>query len=158
MVPFNIGTVIGTESFSEMSILVDGIYPPYSQFAKGIMYPTNSQETCYTKWQEAARKDIERAFGLLLQGHQQFIVKPIHLFEVDTIAARAKICLILHNMGVSDRVMDWNVRACYNPCHNLNTTGIIGSQGTWNKSRSLKLSLAEKPLMENGNKIELSEC
>ena len=65
------------EEFERMFILVDGIYPPYSRFVKGIKDPNTQQEKYYTKWQEGARKDI--------------------------------------NMGVSDRIIQMDCKATYNP-------------------------------------------
>jgi hypothetical protein len=45
--------------------------------------------------------------------------KPIELLDLDSITMRVKTCLILHNMGVSDRVMDGDVTADYNPTNIL---------------------------------------
>jgi hypothetical protein len=62
VVPYN----ITGQEFNALFLLVDGIYPKYSRFVKGIKDPVTTQEQCsYTGWQEAARKDIERAFGVL---------------------------------------------------------------------------------------------
>ena len=55
---------IGGESFDEMFMLVDGIYPCYSRFVKGVSDPTTQKEKRHTAWQESARKDIERALPL----------------------------------------------------------------------------------------------
>ncbi len=74
VVPFS----IDGEDFSNMFCLVDGIYPPYSRFVKGIKEPTLDIETKYTSWQEGARKDIERSFGVL-QASFKFMNTPIQL-------------------------------------------------------------------------------
>nr|XP_043611942.1 uncharacterized protein LOC122583623 [Erigeron canadensis] len=42
--------------------LVDGIYPRYAMFVKTISHPTGEKRIRYAKAQEAARKDVERAF------------------------------------------------------------------------------------------------
>ena len=101
-----------------MFLLVDGIYPSYSRFVKGISEPVNNRQKLYTEWQEKARKDIERAFGVL-QSSFQFVTRPIHLFRIKDIAARMGSCILLHNMCVADRVMDGDVRARYFPGHNV---------------------------------------
>ena len=44
------------------------------------------------------------------------------LFEPTEIGLRIETCLILHNMGVSDRVMDGQVRTMYDPKHSLERT------------------------------------
>jgi hypothetical protein len=56
--------VIGLEEFKWLYILVDGIYPKYSRFVKGMKEPTTRKEKIMTAWQEGARKDIGRAFGI----------------------------------------------------------------------------------------------
>ena len=97
--------IISGEVFDRMFLLVDGIYPRYSRFVPGVKDPLTPDDKSFTAWQEAARKDIERAFGVL-QARFHWVASPIKMFEVVDIAKRMKTCLILHNMGVSDRVMD----------------------------------------------------
>jgi Plant transposon protein len=53
---------INGHQFNETWITVDGIYPPYSRFVKGIKEPGTQTEKRYMKWQKATRKDIERLF------------------------------------------------------------------------------------------------
>jgi hypothetical protein len=45
--------------------LADGIYPEWATFLKSIKDPPTERERIFAKVQEAARKDIERAFGVL---------------------------------------------------------------------------------------------
>jgi hypothetical protein len=104
---------IGDETFNKLFILVDGIYPQYSRFVKGIKEPVTMEESSFTAWQEGARKDIERAFGHL-KSVWHFSSFPIHLHCIKDIAARITTCLILHNMLVSDRVMG-DPTEMYNP-------------------------------------------
>jgi hypothetical protein len=96
---------IGHETFQNLLILVDGIYPQYSRFVKGIKQPITYEETKYTAWQEGARKDVERALGNL-KSRWQFAVHPILLHKIKDIAARMTTCLILHNILVGERVME----------------------------------------------------
>jgi hypothetical protein len=112
-VPF----LIGDEAFTKMYILVDGIYPQYTRFVHGIKEPTNKTQSKYTKWQEASRKDIERAFGVL-QGKWQCIARPMHTMDLHLVSRRMSACLILHNMCVSDRVME-DVYARYDPSYSV---------------------------------------
>jgi hypothetical protein len=44
--------------------LADGIYPEWATFVKSIKDPPTDAERIFAKAQEAARKDIERAFGV----------------------------------------------------------------------------------------------
>ena len=45
--------------------LADGIYSAWSIFVKTISNPSNTKESEFARQQEACRKDIERAFGVL---------------------------------------------------------------------------------------------
>ena len=109
---------IGDEEFNILYFLVDGIYPSFSRFVKSIREPVGKEEKNFAKFQESARKDIERAFGVL-QCKFQYIHRPINLIDLKAIAAMVATCLILHNMCVSDRIMDGDVRAWYNPANSL---------------------------------------
>lgn len=87
VVPFT----ISNNEFDEMYVLVNGIYPEYSRFVHGIKEPCDKQEEKYTKWQEAARKDIERAFGVL-QGKFQYMARPIEEHDLNLISRRVASC------------------------------------------------------------------
>jgi hypothetical protein len=92
------------EGFNKTYFLVDGIYPRYTRFVKGMRNPILEEDKRFTKWQESARKDIERAFGVL-QCRFKAIAYPIHFINQDSIYHMAACCLILHNMLVQERVM-----------------------------------------------------
>lgn len=109
---------IGNEVFEKLFILVDGIYPNYSRFVKPISSPSGDEQSNYTAWQEACRKDIERAFGKL-QCQWQWVQRPIMQHKLKDISSRLATCLILHNMLVSDRVMEGDVYATYDPSNNV---------------------------------------
>lgn len=46
--------------------LADRIYPDWALFGKKIKKPTTEKEGLYSKAQEAFRRDLERAFGVLV--------------------------------------------------------------------------------------------
>jgi Plant transposon protein len=115
---------IAGEQFDLLYALVDGIYPRYSRFVQGIKSPIGLRQQQFTGWQEGARKDIERAFGVL-KGQFQFVERPIHLHSLIDIGNRMTACLILHNMCRADYVMENEYRKIYNPA---NTT--IDEQST----------------------------
>ena len=56
---------IGNKEFGYMYILVDGIYPHLLCFVHWIKKAIQQKDQVYMAWQEGARKDIERAFGML---------------------------------------------------------------------------------------------
>lgn len=56
---------INGQEFTKLYVLVDGIYPELARFVKPISEPIGRLQLRYASWQEASRKDIERAFGVL---------------------------------------------------------------------------------------------
>jgi hypothetical protein len=108
---------IGIEEFESLFLLVDGIYPPYSRFVRGIKTPITLRHHVFTKWQEAARKDVERCFGVL-KGQWQFLARPILTIDLDILSSRVYCCLCLHNMNVTERIMG-NIRTRYRPSASL---------------------------------------
>jgi hypothetical protein len=109
VVPFR----IKEEQFNKVFVLVDGIYPSYSRFVRGIKVPATREEKKYTSWQEGARKDVERAFGVL-KNIWQFLDRPILLHNLTDISNRVVTCLLLHNILVTDRVMKEASGSYYN--------------------------------------------
>jgi hypothetical protein len=106
--PYHIGDSSSLTSssppFDRMFLLVDGIYPKYSRFVRGFKAPVTDEEVRFTGWQESARKDIERAFGVI-QSKWKVLSFPIQAMDRKSIASMVATCIILHNMCVSDRVM-----------------------------------------------------
>ena len=45
--------------------LADGIYPEWAAFVKTIPLPQSKEHKLFAQHQEGARKDVERAFGVL---------------------------------------------------------------------------------------------
>ncbi len=72
-------------------------------------------ETRFTTWQEAARKDIEWVFSIV-KIMWKFDSRPIKIWSLNDIARRISTALILCNVIVSDCVMD-DVHMQYNPAH-----------------------------------------
>jgi Plant transposon protein len=114
---------ISGQYFNSLFVCVDGIYPKYARFVRGYKNPISEREKKFTEWQEACRKDIERAFGVL-QGRWQCMQRPFHQMNLRLIGLRVAACLILHNMGVSDRVMD-NVRDRYDPAKSVDDFDLV---------------------------------
>jgi hypothetical protein len=82
--------------------------------------PATREEKKYTSWHEGARKDVERAFGVP-KNTWQFLDRPIFLHDLTDISNRVVSCLLLHNIPVTDRVMQeasdnyYNYRQRYDP-------------------------------------------
>lgn len=109
-VPFN----IDNQRFDKMFVLVDGAYPQFDRFVKPERFPILPEERKFMDWQSASRKDIERAFGIL-QCQWQAVARPILSHSLKEVSTLVKCCLCLHNMCVSDRVMNGDFDSDYNP-------------------------------------------
>ena len=96
-VPF---TINGSE-YQYGYYLVDGIYPKWAVFVKGIPHPTGAKRIRFTKAQESARKDVERAFGILKARWGIFRL-PARAWEENKIRKVMYACIILHNMILKD--------------------------------------------------------
>jgi Plant transposon protein len=94
---------INGQHFVNLFLLANGIYPSSGRFCKTSAQPIGEEKKKYAVWQEAARKDIERAFGVL-QRTFQIMKKPIKQWFVKDICDMMYTCLILHNWMVTDRV------------------------------------------------------
>ncbi|KAL0006135.1 hypothetical protein SO802_013696 [Lithocarpus litseifolius] len=81
--------------------LADGIYPKWSTFVKTIPSPRGHKRKLFAKAQEANRKDVERAFGVL-QARFAIVRGPARFFYSETLQDIMKACVILHNMIVED--------------------------------------------------------
>ncbi|XP_048632399.1 putative nuclease HARBI1 [Brassica napus] len=81
--------------------LADGIYPKWATFIQSIRLPQTEMQTKFATTQEAVRKDVERAFGVL-QARFTVVKNPYKLWDKEKIGNIMKACIILHNMIVED--------------------------------------------------------
>ncbi|KAL7615720.1 hypothetical protein Lser_V15G03655 [Lactuca serriola] len=82
--------------------LTDGIYPQYSTFVKAFRHPMDPRDKYFKRRQEGARKDVERAFGVLkLKCH--IVEHAARPYELDTLRFIMYACIIMHNMIVEDK-------------------------------------------------------
>lgn len=87
--------------YSMAYLLVDGIYPNWPIFMKTISQPQGLKRQHYARLQEAVRKDVERAFGVL-QARFAMLKNPCRLWDRQTIITFWTACIILHNMIIED--------------------------------------------------------
>jgi Plant transposon protein len=97
----------GDENFTKNYYLEDGIYPSIARMVKSISVPLTPQERYFRGWQEASRKDIERAFGVLVRRFM-ILSRPMETMKVKKIKTIMFVCILLHNMLVEERVSDDN--------------------------------------------------
>ncbi|XP_033134351.1 uncharacterized protein LOC103862281 [Brassica rapa] len=62
--------------------LTDGIYPDWATFIQSIRLPQSEKHSLFAKTQEAVRKDVERAFGVLFGMDE--LELPSRLFETSS--------------------------------------------------------------------------
>ena len=87
--------------------LCDSIYPKWPMFIDTIREGISRKHKFFATMQEAARKDIERAFGVL-QAMFHIIREPARFASVRDMKMVMNTVIILHNMMVEDR--------CHNEC------------------------------------------
>jgi hypothetical protein len=81
--------------------LVDGIYFNWSTFVKTIPRPLGAKRKYFASKQEFAKKNVERAFGVL-QSRFAIIRGPVRYWDEKTFANIMKACIIMHNMIIED--------------------------------------------------------
>lgn len=81
--------------------LVDGIYPKWAAFVKSIPMAQTDKHKLFAAHQEGARKDVERAFGVL-QARWSLLRQPARLYDRGDIHNIMTTCIILHNMIIED--------------------------------------------------------
>ncbi|XP_057808831.1 uncharacterized protein LOC131023302 [Salvia miltiorrhiza] len=81
--------------------LTDGIYPNWPVFVKSPTHHTDPKGKRFKVMQEAARKDIERAFGVL-QACWAIVKGPSRIWSKEAMSDIMFTCIILHNMIIED--------------------------------------------------------
>ncbi|XP_072149543.1 uncharacterized protein [Setaria viridis] len=81
--------------------LADGIYPSWATIVKSIPDPQGNKKKYFATAQEACRKDVERAFGVL-QSRFAIVRGPARFWDEDTIGQIMRACVIMHNMILED--------------------------------------------------------
>ena len=89
--------------FKKLYYLVDGIYPHLSRFHSTETDPSTRLDASFKIEQEAARKDVERGFGVL-KAKFLSLLHPISLHHRDDIYCLVMATILLHNMMVEERI------------------------------------------------------
>ncbi|XP_020257992.1 putative nuclease HARBI1 [Asparagus officinalis] len=92
---------INSHEYTMGYYLADGIYPQWSTFVKTISAPQGNKRKNFAQAQESARKDVERAFGVL-QARFAIVRGPARFWDQEVLKDIMKACIIMHNMIIED--------------------------------------------------------
>ncbi|XP_071727924.1 uncharacterized protein [Rutidosis leptorrhynchoides] len=92
---------VNGKHFTKGYYLKDGINPDWATFVKSFKSTVEPKTSKFKRYQESARKDIERAFGIL-QGRFAIIKSPARQFYIEKIQCIMYTCVISHNMITED--------------------------------------------------------
>ncbi|KAI5019576.1 hypothetical protein ZWY2020_044464 [Hordeum vulgare] len=92
---------INGHQYNKGYYLADGIYPQWSTSVKTISNPQNEKRKRFAQMQESARKDVERAFGVL-QSRWGIVRNPALSWDERKHWEVMIACVIMHNMIVED--------------------------------------------------------
>jgi hypothetical protein len=85
------------------SYYLGGIYPSWATFMKTIPEARGKKKKYFAKAQEACRKDVEHAFGVL-QSRFAIVRGSARLWDEDSLGNIMMAYVIMHNMIVEDEV------------------------------------------------------
>jgi len=119
--------VVNDRKYNIGYYLSDGIYKKWATFVKTIHIPQRPKVKLFAKHQEAVRKDIERASGVL-QARFAIVYGPARHLDKGELGMIMKACVILHNMIVEDERDSYGLTFDYE--HVEGTTPSPMSDGT----------------------------
>jgi hypothetical protein len=93
--------VIQGKEYNMGYYLADSIYPKWSTIVQTIHDPRTPKKKYFATKQEACRKDVERAFGVL-QSRFAIVAGPARCWRKEVLHDILTTCIILHNMIVED--------------------------------------------------------
>ena len=92
---------VNGREYHQAYYLTDGIYPKWATFIQSIPLPQGPKAVLFAQHQEAVRKDVERAFGVL-QSRFAIVKNPALFWDKVKIERIMRACIILHNMIVEN--------------------------------------------------------
>ncbi|XP_019157576.1 PREDICTED: uncharacterized protein LOC109154175 [Ipomoea nil] len=93
--------VIQGKVYDTGNYLADGIYPKWSTLVQTIHQPLGPKKKLFAMMQEACRKDVEHAFGVL-QSRFAIVKGPVHFWDKHVLHDIMTSCIIMHNMIIED--------------------------------------------------------
>ncbi|XP_055527295.1 uncharacterized protein LOC129719906 [Wyeomyia smithii] len=92
---------INGHTYSTGYYLADGIYPNLSTLVQTIPATVGQKRKYFAEKQEICRKDVERAFGVLM-ARFAIIKNPARLWSKEDLRFMMRACIILHNMIIDN--------------------------------------------------------
>ncbi|KAM0902975.1 hypothetical protein ACQ4PT_018954 [Festuca glaucescens] len=102
--------------------------PKWAVFVKTIALPQTEKHKLFARHQEGARKDVERAFGVL-QARFNIVRRPARFWKRASVDKVMEACVILHNMIVEDEGEMINIHLDLN--ENPGTSFALPPEGRW---------------------------
>lgn len=93
--------IIQGQEYNMGYYLADGIYPKWSTIVQTISDPQGPKKRLFAARQEACRKGVERAFGVL-QSKFAIIKGPCRFWKKEVLHDIMTACIIMHNMIIED--------------------------------------------------------
>ncbi|XP_071697509.1 uncharacterized protein [Rutidosis leptorrhynchoides] len=81
--------------------LGEGIYPDWATLIKGYSQSMDEKRAKFKRFQESARKGVERTFGVL-QGRFDILKSPTRAIRFNKLKEYMNTCIMLHNMIQED--------------------------------------------------------
>ncbi|XP_058223192.1 uncharacterized protein LOC131332896 [Rhododendron vialii] len=94
--------VVNGSQYDTGYYLADGIYPKWATLVQTISQPQRRKKQHFARMQEACRKDVERAFGVL-KARWAIVSGPARFWSEEDLGYIMKTCVILHNMIIEDQ-------------------------------------------------------
>ena len=90
--------VVNNNTYTCAYWLANGIYAPYACFVKSFPHPSTRMQKLFPLAQEAKRKDIEQAFGILQATRFHILTSGCRLWDRFAMKTVIKTCVVLHNL------------------------------------------------------------
>ncbi|GKC39625.1 ALP1-like protein isoform X1 [Tanacetum coccineum] len=140
--------------------LFDDLLEEKAPVAPFVVNGVGFEKGYFKKRQDSARKDVERAFGVL-EGRWGIIQQPAGQYHVNNIRRIMYYCIIIHNMILEDQKMtitDWN-KMYANPSRNMQRTWVERCETHRRKAKELRdrethISLQQNLMEHIWNEVE----
>ena len=96
--------VVNGSMYNRIYWLLDGIYPEHACFVKTYPKPSNPKQKLFASKQEAKRKEVKHAFGIL-QSCWHMITWPCKLWSRNAIQNVLSTVVIFHNMIIDHQAV-----------------------------------------------------